>query len=535
MASPTSSSLNRRRSLRTLRANSERLAECGHDLMHIDPSSERDLKCDICWRNRETLIMRLLEPFERALRGVGPSGEIDQEEIDRLEREDREREREREEKRKAAEEARRRKEEESKRKRERMRAMQEERRGKGGKFEKKKPKVDPLSPEKKTPVDEKKDTNAWNAQQAKGSDGKILKAKGKEEGKAAAATSEKALGADVIMKDAPVEMTRKAEVEEAEEKPSLEMLAVSGEPAERKTDRKPAVVEMTSMTTDLPPKPEQLQTTANTATIELPTLQNDDTKPVFPSTSFDSAPQRLTDDTSSSNFPSPPQMRSRTSSIANPSLPPHPKQEEPESTIRVVQAPVETRASRRRSKSTSTPRSRSVSKSSSVIQKAKKAKSQPRRASSSTASTAQLPPPVQMRLIPVDSSMLTTAATTSVPASLLKTPASMPGPEKQQHQRSIHSFFHPTSVPTSGSSGSESPTTISSSTTATPITTATASTAVERQSKGDKEDKRVLRERERKRIVKEEDSTGRRKSTRAIAAVGKVNYYESSEEDEPGV
>ncbi|KAF8242551.1 hypothetical protein K440DRAFT_616800 [Wilcoxina mikolae CBS 423.85] len=537
MASPTSSSLNRRRSLRTLRANSERLAECGHDLMHIDPSSERDLKCDICWRNRETLIMRLLEPFERALRGVGPSGEIDQEEIDRLEREDREREREREEKRKAAEEARRRKEEESKRKRERMRAMQEERRGKGGKFEKKKPKVDPPPPEKKTPVDEKKDTNAWNAQQVKGSDGKFLKAKGKEEGKTAAATLEKALGADVIMKDAPVEMTRKAEVEGVEEKPPLEVVAVnpvSGEPAERKTDGKSAIVEMTSMTTDLPPKPEQLQTTANTATTsttELPTLQNDDTKPVFPSTSLDSAPQRLTDDTPSSNFPSPPRLRSRTSSIANPSLPPHPKQEEPESTIRVVQAPVETRASRRRSKSTSTPRSRSVSKSSPVIQKAKKAKSQPRRASASTASTAQLPSPVQMRLIPVDSSMLTTAATTSAPAPLSQTPASMPGPEKQQHQRSIYSFFHPTSVPTSGSSGSESPTTISSSTTATPITTAAASAAVERQSKGDKEDKRVLRERERKKIVKEEDSTGRRKSTRAIA----VNYCESSDEDEPGV
>ena len=128
----------RRRSLRTLRTNPERLAECGHDLMHVDLASDRDLKCDICWRNRETLILRLLEPFERALK-------VEPEELQKiLAQEQQERERKAEEDRRMREkreDERRRKEEESKRKRERMRAMQEARRGKGGKFEKK-PKVD---------------------------------------------------------------------------------------------------------------------------------------------------------------------------------------------------------------------------------------------------------------------------------------------------------------------------------------------------------------------------------------------------------
>jgi len=510
--------------------------------MHIDPSSERDLKCDICWRNRETLIMRLLEPFERALRGVGPSGEIDQEEIDRLEREDRERERERDEKRKAAEETRRRKEDESKRKRERMRAMQEERRGKGGKFEKKKPKVEPPPAEKKMPVNEKKeDINAWNTQQVKDPDGKFAKAKGTEEEKATTAMLEKALGTDAIMTDALVQMTEKVYVKEEEEKLPIDAAVVNlavGESEERKADRKPVVMEMTSMATDLPPKPEQLQTTANTTattTTDPPTIQNVETNPAFLPTLLDFTPQNPSDDTVT-NYPSPPRLRSRTSSIAIPPLPPR-TEEEPESTIRVVQPPVETRASRRRSKSTSTPRSRSVSKSSSVIQKGKKTKTQPRRASASTASTAQPPSPVQMRLIPVDSSMFTTAATpatTSAPVPLSPTVAGKPSPEKQQ--RSLFSFFHPTSAPTSRSSGSESPTTISSSTTATPITAVTAVATVEKQSKGDKEDKRVLRERERKKFVKEEDNTNRRKSTRSITSMGNVNYYESSDEDEgPGI
>jgi hypothetical protein len=117
---------------------------------------------------------------------------------------------------------------------------------------------------------------------------------------------------------------------------------------------------------------------------------------------------------------------------------------------------------------------------------------------------------------------------------LSPTVAGKPGPEKQQ--RSLFNFFHPTSAPTSRSSGSESPTTISSSTTATPITAATAVATVEKQSKGDKEDKRVLRERERRKFVKEEDNTNRRKSTRSITSMGNVNYYESSDEDEgPGI
>lgn len=87
--------------------------------------------------------MRLLEPFERALRteSLTPE-EMAQMERDQQDREDREREEreKKEEARKRREETVRRKEEESRRKRERMRAMQEERRGKGGKFEKKKPK-----------------------------------------------------------------------------------------------------------------------------------------------------------------------------------------------------------------------------------------------------------------------------------------------------------------------------------------------------------------------------------------------------------
>jgi hypothetical protein len=46
--------------------------------MHIDLSSDRDLKCDICWENRETLVRRLLEPFERALAVVTAEEAADQ-------------------------------------------------------------------------------------------------------------------------------------------------------------------------------------------------------------------------------------------------------------------------------------------------------------------------------------------------------------------------------------------------------------------------------------------------------------------------
>ncbi|KAL7270220.1 hypothetical protein RUND412_007081 [Rhizina undulata] len=42
------------------------LGECGHDSSQIDPTSDRDIKCTICWENREILIKRLIEPFEHA-------------------------------------------------------------------------------------------------------------------------------------------------------------------------------------------------------------------------------------------------------------------------------------------------------------------------------------------------------------------------------------------------------------------------------------------------------------------------------------
>jgi hypothetical protein len=64
-----------RRSLRSTAVNTARLAECGHDQMHVDPSTDRDLKCDMCWQHRETLIRRLLEPFERALAVVAAEEE----------------------------------------------------------------------------------------------------------------------------------------------------------------------------------------------------------------------------------------------------------------------------------------------------------------------------------------------------------------------------------------------------------------------------------------------------------------------------
>lgn len=399
MESP-SSAANRRRSLRTLRTNTERLAECGHDLMHIDPTSDRDLKCDVCWRNRESLIARLLEPFERALRGVGPSGEIDQAEVERLECEDREREREREEKRKVAEEARRRKEEESKRKRERLRAMQEERRGKGGKFEKKRPKASESGSSwasKRSGGGEKKDVNP-SFLQYNGPDGKFAFAEGKSDGVKIESCPGAALGSGWAGDVSP-RSTVQRDVQESEGKPLGEL-----EPAARQAEAGGAAAAQateadgkankplgtTSMATDLPSRPDRLQNTSNTTNAS-------GTTPTTTTTAAAALPPAVqsvkawvfhgNEHFSTLDLPRPPPYRLETRRrrpSSSHSSSPATAQQSLESAIHAIQPPIETRASRRRSASTSEPPSRSGSKSSSraaAAAKGKMVRSQSRRTS----------------------------------------------------------------------------------------------------------------------------------------------------------
>lgn len=45
----------------------QQLSDCGHDRSYLDFSLDRDIKCKVCWENREILIQRLIEPFELAL------------------------------------------------------------------------------------------------------------------------------------------------------------------------------------------------------------------------------------------------------------------------------------------------------------------------------------------------------------------------------------------------------------------------------------------------------------------------------------
>lgn len=400
MESP-SSAANRRRSLRTLRTNTERLAECGHDLMHIDPTSDRDLKCDVCWRNRESLIARLLEPFERALRGVGPSGEIDQAEVERLEREDREREREREEKRKVAEEARRRKEEESKRKRERLRAMQEERRGKGGKFEKKRPKASESGSSwasKRSGGGEKKDVNP-SFLQYNGPDGKFAFAEGKSDGVKIESCPGAAVGSGWAGDVSP-RSTVQRDVQESEGKPLGELEPAAGQAEAGESAAAQATeangkankpLETTSMATDLPSRPDRLQNTPNTTNASGTTPTTTAAAAAAPPPAVQSVKAWVfhgNEHFSTLDLPPRPppyrlETRRRRPSSSHSSSPAT-AQQSLESAIRAIQSPIETRASRRRSASASEPPSRSGSKPSSraaAAAKGKMVRSQSRRTS----------------------------------------------------------------------------------------------------------------------------------------------------------
>jgi hypothetical protein len=454
--------------------------------------------------------MRLLEPFERALRGVGPTGEIDPAEIERLEREDRERERITEERRKSIEEARRKKEEESKRKRDRMRAMQEERRGKGGKFEKKKPKVELGEPdEKRSKVPQK------------GPDGKFLK-KGTVTPVAVASPSTSKMDLDIALDDEPSttpETLGTPESRQAEN--GTESGADGGVDAERiqPTPNKVEQVKLESMEADKqprifseipitemasrPPRPEQL-VILNSSPVKRAKIPVSGELAVV-------QPENAPDGMKPEDLP-----------------------ELKEFGV-VALAASESIPSRHRSTSTSSARSLPASKSS-PVQKGLKQKTHIRRMSNASSQPSS---PVQMRFVPVDAPSSFTFGITTPPASnaQLPKPAEKPPPKPSadKQQRTISSFFRPTSVPSGNSSGSDSQSTTQSSTVSHPLlkSVTSANTVAADKAERERELERKLKEKERERAkkFKREESSGRRKSSRATA-VKEVNYAESSDDEE---
>lgn len=453
--------------------------------------------------------MRLLEPFERALRGVGPTGEIDPAEIERLEREDRERERMTEEWRKSIEEARRKKEEESKRKRDRMRAMQEERRGKGGKFEKKKPKVELGEPdEKRTKVPQK------------GPDGKFLK-KGTATPAAVASPSTSNMDLDIAMDDAPSTTPE-----------------TSGTPESRQAENG------TEGGADGGVDAERIQPTPNNVEqVKLESMEADKQPRIFsevPITEMASRPPRpeqLVILNSSPVKHAKIPVSGELAVVHRGNAPDGMKSEDlPELKEFGVVAPAaaESIPSRHRSTSTSSARSLPASKSS-PVQKGLKQKTHIRRTSNASSQPSS---PVQMRSVPVDAPSSFTFGNTTPPVSnahLLK-PAEKPPPKPlaDKQQRTISSFFRPTSAPSGNSSGSDGQSTTQSSAVSNPLSKSgtSANTVAADEAERERERVRKLKEKERERAkFKREESSGRRKSSRATA-VKEVNYAESSDDEE---
>ncbi|KAI5820832.1 hypothetical protein BZA77DRAFT_348851 [Pyronema omphalodes] len=511
METSPSSSVGRRRSLRTLRTSSDHLADCGHDMIHIDPSTDRDLKCDICWQNRETLIMRLLEPFERALRGVGPTGEIDPAEIERLEREDQERERMAEERRKSIEEARRKKEEESKRKRDRMRAMQEERRGKGGKFEKKKPKVELGEPdEKRSKVPQK------------GPDGKFLK-KGTVTPVAVASPSSSKMDLDISLDDAPSTTPE-----------------TSGTPESRQAGNG------TEGSADGGVQAEGIQPTLNQVEqVKLESMEADTDKqrrifseiPIAEISSRPSRPEQLVILNSSpvkrAKIPVSEELSDQPGNVSD-GMRPEDLTELKEFDVVTLAAP-ESIPSRHRSISTSSARSLPATKLS-PVQKGLKQKTHIRRTSNASSQPSS---PIQMRFVPVEAPSSFTFGITIPPGSNAQLPKHAekppPKPSADKQQRTISSFFRPTSLPSSNSCGTDSQSITQSSIGSHPLlkSAAPASTVPGEKLEREGELQRKLKEKERDRIkkFKQDESSGRRKSSRTTA-VKEVNYAESSDDEE---
>ncbi|KAA8898236.1 hypothetical protein FN846DRAFT_910183 [Sphaerosporella brunnea] len=568
---PSPSLGNRRRSLRTLRTNPERLAECGHDMMYIDPSSDRDLKCDICWRNRETLIALLLAPFERALR-------VEPEDLQRILREEQaERERKEEEERKVKEkreDERRKKEEESKRKRERMRAMQEARRGKGGKFEKKPKATDAAAAAAPpvaattaaTPATATSPGRTGTPGKRRGDDGKFLKSSSVESRTPSMTPSftqsftpamSDASAADMRMRDSfsqardpPIKLEEtpfdfsfvppeKFQAAVAEEKPRSSRpmpeftttTTTTIAPPERQITQKPV---MPPANESVPQRDEEKVQPPPPAPIPKPkvfTFVAEHTSAVQPAGFY--APQptarapgesrpKPTDAASSTKRL---RSRSRTSSIAVP--PPAPSQALPArpaddalDSIR-LQSPPAPATSRRSVSSTGSakpPTSPGKPKGPS-----KQIKSKPRQLSTVATVTPAPAAPQQLRFVH-------TTAPASHKAAVPDKPAGATAAQQAKKQGTLFSFFRPTSQP---SSGSESPiATVTTTAISTPIGASATSNPVITFASADRDVKRSLRGREATRQPQREEDPNRRKSTRSTATAGRVNYCESTDDDD---
>jgi hypothetical protein len=564
----TSPSLgNRRRSLRSLRTNPERLSDCGHDLMHFDPSSDRDLKCDICWRNRETLIARFLEPFERAFR-------VEPEELQRILREEQaERDKKAEAEQKAREkrdEERRRKEEESKKKRERMRAMQEARRGKGGKFEKKPKVVDPppvaAAPEKETPG------------KRRGENGKFLKSSSVESRDPSMTPSftqsfspgvSATPSVDVSMREVSQESSAQIKVEEGPQfefsfPPPEKAVPIQAAVSEEVAEEQRRVDQPRPESTIAPPE-QQITVKPAEPPVAIPQRKNKKAQPAPPTTNqiftfhaepntpiqpagfyavsqpvsqipIESHTQQPKPIETISSAPFPPKRlrsRSRTSSVAippppappaaAPRAPPVQTTEEELDSIRVQSTPVPT--TRRRSISASRSANSKVPNSPAKPKQAsKQMKSKSRRLSNTATVTPPAPP--QLRFVHTAAPASHMAAVSDLPDKA----ATVIATQQPLQQRTLFSFFRPNSIPTSGSA--------SPMATATPVTGSVASNPGVTLTTTERETKRSARGREAiRQLPPRPEDPNRRKSTRNAAVVGRVNYCESSDEedDEEGV
>jgi hypothetical protein len=548
----------RRRSLRSLRASTDRVAECGHDPMYIDPSSQRDLKCDVCWRNRESLIVRLLEPFERAF-------SLEPDELQRiLQEEQAERDRKAEEERKAREkreEERRRKEEESKKKRERMRAMQEARRGKGGKFEKKPKAVAPppvaTTPENETPSKKRGDNGKWmKSSSVESRDPSMTPSFTQSFSSGVSATP----SADVSMREASQGSSTQIKVEEGTQfefsfPPPEKAAPVQSAVSEVVAEEQRRVDQPMPESTIAPPE-QQITAKPTEPPAAIPQRKNEKAQPVPPATNqiftFHAEPstpihpagfysgsqpvpqfpvgshtQQPKPIETVSSAPFPPKRlrsRSRTSSVTI-SAPPPPVQntEEELDSIRVQSPPAPT--TRRRSISAShSATSKATNPPAKPKQASKQMKSKSRRLSNTA--TVTPPAPTHMRFV-----------NTTVPASHMTAVSDLPnkaatGIAAQQplQQRTLFSFFRPNNSPSNGSA--------SPMATATPAAGGAPSNLGVNPTTTERETKRSVRGREATRqLPPRPEDPNRRKSTRNAAVIGRVNYCESSDEedDEEGV